>query len=369
MKRREFIAKGTAGAFSVGLSGCSVFGRKPLKVKQERTPVEMDKKVAKPKGTMPVAELGKTGIKVSKFGFGSHMTQELVKYTKEREWMVREALDLGVNFFDVYDYEFRVFQYEPMGRYLADVINDVVISITMSPGDGRTVEEEMERVLRLFGRDYIDLVRIHAWKRDENYPYQLGHKWDWWEKLYKFKEKGYIRAVGVPVHTREDLKMPLADLPLDFVILPYSFYHNWLWGNVEPDKKMQTVIPELRKKGIGIISMKPFAGDSLVTPFKRLAAQYDETGEMNYAKAALRYVINSDLNVESTIAGMYNPYHVYENIDAYFNPAMSDEERIVLKKIRKTAKIVAKGLLPEHYKFLEDWVPDSWDDSDLFGTA
>ena len=369
MNRRDFMVKSASGTLGVGLAGCSAIRPKTLKIKGERTPLELDKKVPKPKGTMPMSELGKTGIKVSKFGFGSHMSQEFVQYVKEREWMVREALDLGVNFFDVYDHEFRIYQYEPMGQYLKDVINDVAISITMQPYDGRTVEEEIERDLRLFGRDYIDMVRIHAWRRDENYPYQIGHKWDWWEKLFKLKEKGYIRAVGVPVHTREDLKMPLVELPLDFVIMPYNFYHNWLWGTIDTDEKMHTVIPDLRKKGIGVVIMKPLSGDNLVAPFTRLAARYDESGEVNYVKACLRYIINSGIDFDSTIAGMSNPYHIYENVDAYFHPEMSDEERRLLKKIRKTAKVVAKSLLPSHYRFLEEWVPDSWDDSDLFGTA
>ena len=196
----------------------------------------------------------------------------------------------------------------------------------------------------------------------------MGHRWEWWETLFKLKEKGYIRAVGVPVHIREDLKLPLEELPLDFVIFPHNFYHNWTWSAKE-STEWDSTISKLRKKGIGIISMKPFASDSLVTPFKRLAAQYAESGEVNYAKACLRYIINSKLNVDSTLGGMYNPYHVYENVDAYFNPEMSDEERKVLKKIRNTAKTVSKHLLPEHYRFLETWVPDSWDDSDLFGVV
>jgi len=330
-----------------------------------QTPIDFDTKVPKPQGTMPMSEIGKTGIKVSKFGFGSHITQEVREHEKEREWMIREAYDFGINFFDVYDIEMNSFQYEPMGRYLAPVINDVVISIAFFPFEGRTVEQELERDLRLFRRDYIDLVRIYAYRRDESYPFQLGHKWDWWEKLFKFKEKGYIRAVGVPVHTREDLKMPLAELPLDFVIFPYNFYHNWLWDNLKPDENIHTIIPALRERGIGVITMKPFAGDFLVIPFKRLGEKYDKTGEINVAKASLRYVINSGLNIDSTLGGMYNPYHIYENVDAYFNPQMSDEERKLLKKIRKTAKVVAKNLLPRHYQFLEEWVPDSWDDSDL----
>ena len=339
----------------------------------EMPPLDFDTTVQKPAGTMPTGEIGTTGIKVSKFGFGAHMRSDMLQYEKEREWMVREAYDLGINFFDVYDKyatTTNLHQYEPMGRYLAPVINDVVISLIMWPYDGRTVEQEMERMLRLYGRDYIDLVRTQAWNnsRDEKVLSQQNwHRWEWWEKLFRFKEKGYIRAVGLPIHTREDLREPLEELPLDFVILPYNFYHNWLWGNKVPDDKIHTIIPKLREKGIGVITMKPFAGDWLVEPFKRLAAQYSESGECNYAKACLRYVIQSDIKVDTTLGGMFNPYQVYENVDAYFHPEMSDEERIVLKKIRKTARAVTKNLLPEHYQFLEDWVPDSWDDSDLSG--
>ncbi len=372
MKRRTFIEKGAVGALGLGLTGCSALGLNKVDVKQEMTPLDFETKVPKPKGTMPMGEIGKTGIKVSKFGFGSHMSKAVQAHEKEREWMIKEAYDLGINFFDVYDYEGRHFQYEPMGRYLSGMINDVVISITIWPFDGRNVEQQLERDLRLFGRDYIDMVRIHAWKNtqtEKGLAFQVGHRWEWWEELFKLKEKGYIRAVGIPIHTREDLEQPLAELPLDYVIFPFNYYHNWLWGNKKPDKKIQSIVSTLREKGIGVITMKPFAGDALAIPFKRLGEQYDKTGEISVAKASLRYVINSDIDVDSTLGGMYNPYHVYENVDAYFNPEMSGEERRLLKKIRRTAKVVAKDFLPSHYRFLEEWVPDSWDDSDLFETS
>ena len=260
-----------------------------------------------------------------------------------------------------------------MGRHLAPMINDVVISITMWPFEGRTIEEELERNLRLFGRDYIDLVRLHAWKNTQDeaeLKKQGGHRWEWWETLFRLKEKGYIRAVGVPVHNHEDIAQSLAELPLDYVILPYNYYHNWY--RMEPNN-FSSLIADLHEKGIGVITMKPLLGDRLVTPFRRMAARFDKSGEVNLPKAGLRYIINSGNygNIDSTLCGMYNPSHVYENIDAFFNPEMSDEERRLLKTIRKVAKInnVTKSLLPEHYQFLEEWVPDSWNDSDMCGTV
>jgi predicted aldo/keto reductase-like oxidoreductase len=90
---------------------------------------------------------------------------------------------------------------------------------------------------------------------------------------------------------------------------------------------------------------------------------------VNYAKACLRYVINSGLDIDSTLGGMYYPFHVNENVDAFFNPALKEEEKAVLSKIRRNVKHITHRWLPEHYRFLETWAPDSWDDSDLYPMA
>ena len=360
MKRRDFLASGAAGTLGVGFAGCSAFGLKKIEINESiPTPIDLKTKVPKPTGTMPMGEIGTTGIKVSRFGFGAHMRSDMLKYVKEREWMIREAYDLGINLFDIYEY-----QYEPMGRYLAPIINDVVISIVMWTHEGRTVGQELERNLRLFGRDYIDMVRLD----EKVFANQSGQGWEWWETLFKLKEKGYIRAVGIPIHNHDNIKEPLARLPLDFVILPFNFYHNWY--RMQP-YNFDSLIAELRRKGIGVLTMKPRLGDRLATPFKRIAEQLDKSDNVNYMKATLRYIINYGITFDSTLAGMFNPYHVYENVDAFYHPEMSDEERKLLKKVRNAAKInnVTKNLLPEHYRFLEEWVPDSWDDSDLYGAV
>jgi|GEM_PF-715408 predicted aldo/keto reductase-like oxidoreductase len=372
MKRRRFIETGTTGAVGLGLSGCSALGGKKVVIsKPEETPIDFTTKVSKPQGTMPMAELGTTGIKISKYGFGSHMRRDMVKYVKEREKMIRDAYDMGINFFDIYDHEAGIYQYEPMGSHLAPMINDVVISITLFPFEGRSLEQELERDLKLLKRDYVDMVRLHAWNNTtdpEILKNNAGHKWEWWEFLFRMKEKGLIRAVGVPIHNTDDLIEPLAELPIDYVILPFNFYHNWyrMQGN-----NFDPTIKTLREKGIGVVSMKPMLGDRLVTPFHRIAAQCDEAGDINYARACLRYIINSEVKVDSTLNGMFNPYQINNNLAAFYDPAMSDDERSLLKKVRKTAKIhnVTHNLLPEHYKFLDKLVPEYCDDSDLYDNA
>ena len=91
MKRRDFMTKGIVGALGTGLAGCSIKPRR-VRIAPEGVPFSFGDNYPKPKGgSMPMRALGKTGIKVSTFGFGSHMRPYLRPYEKERERMVRDA--------------------------------------------------------------------------------------------------------------------------------------------------------------------------------------------------------------------------------------------------------------------------------------
>ncbi len=224
MKRREFLAKGTVGALAVGTAGCSSL--KSYKFEPEYAQMTWGmQSLRKPNtGSMPMGEIGTTGIKVSKFCFGSHMNIEAVPYERFRQKLIRDAYSAGINFFDVYDEGQDIYQYEPMGKHLSPIINDVVISIVHRPYNCRTSEEEIERVLRLFGRDYIDLVRGQG---TVDSPV--------WDTLFRFKEKGYIRAVGMSTHDEESILPYIEKLPLDYLLFPYNFYGNKSFANDPPD--------------------------------------------------------------------------------------------------------------------------------------
>jgi len=344
MKRRDFIIKGTTGGLTLGLAGKSF--SKDIQFKPELAPFSFKVDVAKPSGgTMPMREIGKTGIKVSQFCFGSHIRKDIVKYSDERHKIIREANDLGVNFFDVYDIEQECYQYEPMGKYLAPIINEVVISISFRPYGGRTPEQELERDLKLFGRDHIDLARVLL---DVNDPL--------WEKLFLWKEKGYLRAIGVMIHDIEQLEPIIQKYPIDYVLFPYNFYHNKGWIDERPDD-FDPLPVRLREKGIGVLTMKPFAGDWLVAPFNKIAKKITKGNGPSLPQASLRYILNSGINPDAVFGGMYNLSHVYENIVAFYDPKMTDEERKLLEKLRGIADKTSQSMLPDHYKWLDNWAP------------
>ncbi len=344
MIRRDFITKGAVGALGAGIAGCSTGRPKKVKLWKELAPF-----ISRPKGgSLPMSELGKTGIKISNFGFGSHIRAEMRGYDKQREYIIHEAYDLGVNVFDVYDEEEGVstggsYQYEPLGKQIAPFNNDILISISFRPYDGSTPEQELERDLQLLGRDHIDLVRI---LRPPDHPL--------WEMLFRAKEKGYIRAVGAPIHDMEQVDMLLGKVPLDYILFPYNFYHNICWID-EKEDNFDALPARLRQKGIGVLTMKAFAGDYLIKPFMDIARYYINEPEISFPQAALRYVINSGVTPASTFTGMYNLNHLYENVAAYHNPAMTPEERELLNNIRNAASRTAKAWLPDHYKWLDNW--------------
>ena len=350
MKRRDFFSRGAAGALALGTAAAAgAAAPKKIDFKPEKAPFSTRLTVPKPQGTMPVGELGKTGIKMSRLGFGSHMSPDILQFTEEREKIIREAHDLGVTLFDVYDIEQSCFQYEPMGRYLSPIINDVLVSISFNNYDGRTVEQEFERDLKLFGRDHIDLVRFGV-RSPQNPTF---------EKLLKYREKGQIRALGMQIHDVASLDDALkTGVPLDFVLLPYNFYHNICWFGEKPDD-FNPLISTIRGKGMGLLTMKPFAGDFLVTPFLKAARALNKDSEISFPQAAIRYILNSGVDPASTLTGMYTLSHVYENVGAYFKPGMSSEEKNLLDMLREVAESSAHTWLPDHYKWLEEWSPTS----------
>jgi len=345
MKRRTFLSCASAGALGAGLAGCGA----PAQPKKINLWKELAPFTPRPSGgSIPISELGKTGIKMANFGFGSHIRAEMRGYDYQREYLIREAYDLGVTVFDVYDEEEGVstggsYQYEPFGRQIKPFKDRILVSISFRPYDGRTPEQELERDLKLFGRDHIDLVRVL--RQPDN---------EMWDTLFKFKEKGYIRAVGAPIHDMAHVDMLLGKVPIDFILFPYNFYHNICWLE-EKEDDFEALPNRLREHGVGVMTMKPFGGDYLVQPFIEVAREVSANREMSFPQAALRHVINSGVKPACTLVGMYNLPHLYDNVAAYFKPEMSTEERELLNGIKKVAVRKASAWLPGHYKWLENW--------------
>ena len=373
-----FVYTDMKGNFSIEVSGKGEYMLYPSKTGMKFNPISEKISVDNSKsfivnimaiinntcGGIETTELGTTGIMVSKFGFGSHVSRR--NTGTKREYMIREAIDRGMNVFDIYDGEGNTLQYEPMAKYFAPVNNDVVISISVLPYGSRTFEEQFHRDLKVFDRDYIDMVRIHAYSPDRSEP-GTPDKWEWWDYLFNFKEQGKIRALGVPIHFPDEIEYLLdGDYPIDFVMFPYNFYHNIGWPPDVSPGDFNPLAIRLRERGLGVVTIKPFAGDYFINTLNNTAA--DINPELSFTQAALRYIINSGLEPDTTFTGINHFEEFLENIQAYYEPDMTDDEQVLLDEVKVVAEKKAHAVLPDHYRFLDKWAPKTIN-SEKIGTT
>jgi len=361
------VVTDAAGRFTSSVPGNGVYSLSPKKtgysfnpavqkitVNNERSFVVniMAVMVNTASGGIGMTELGTTGIMVSRFGFGSHVYED--NTGPMREYMIHEAYDRGVRVFDIYNTDQGGYQYEDLGRYLSGVKQDTALSIYMESLGGKTLEKKLDDDLKLLGRECIDMFRIQAWSSTDTN--KNSGNWPYWEEAFRLRDAGKIRAVGVPIHEMADLDELMTTYidDLDYVFFPYNFYHNIGWPpDLHPE--FPTLAQDLRARGIGVVTIKPFAGDYFITALKNAAR--DINPDLSFTQAALRYVINSGLEPDTTFCGMNQFSEFLENVKAYEDPEISGDEQALLDEVRVVAEKTAQAVLPDYYRFLDTWAP------------
>ena len=322
--------------------------------------------------------LGKTGIRVSEVGFGSHLTGENRADPPTRMAQIRKGLDLGVNLFDIYDHTYH--QFELMSEALGPVRQDVLLSLVTVWSVNQTLQE-VEYALETFNTDYIDLYRIYM---DEGTP--RGDVEKRFDALQQAKQEGKIRAVGLVTHDHAVVSEMLRTYPeLDYVMLPYNFQFQRFspvtmvrperWGQIKlrggdvlsrkavvqvrdclrgacPDPEL---LPLIRKTGAGVLVIKPFAAGGLLslTPSDPLLEQLKEA-EVSLPRAALRFVLENP-DICSVLPAMNSIDEVVEDAGASGGDGMSEAEAMTLEIYAAAAEKARGAYLPPGYAWLEQW--------------
>jgi L-galactose dehydrogenase len=204
---------------------------------------------------MKYTTLGKTGLKVSVAGLGcggfSRLGLPAGKTKDEAARLVRESVDMGINFIDTapnYGTEAVV------GKALKFIPRQSVVVATKASvgrnGEWRTREqlvESLESSLRLLGTDYLDVFQLmsvpmsaYAHARDTLLP-----------TLIEQKAKGKIRHIGITELAREDyqhemLSRAAYDDLWDVFMIAFHMMHQ---------SARKTIFPLTREKRIGTLLM------------------------------------------------------------------------------------------------------------------
>jgi len=328
MKRRDFMRAAAVGTTAAAASGA--FAEKTI----EPSPSKMKYTV-----------LGKTGLKVSRLAFGSHLSKSNQADPAGRDKQIQHGIEMGINFFDIYDHTFG--QFPPMSKSLKNH-PDVLISLYMD-AKAEGVEKRVDEVLALFGRDHIDCWRTMT----------EGEEYKKLDEMIRMKAKGKIRAVGISHHWEEAIVQAIKKYgaDLDYIMFPYNFVHN----RATPNDKQNSYAGFLRlakQYNYGLIGMKPFCNEMLVDFAKEngyIGGPKDRG--VSIPAASIRYSLASGA-VHCALPAMNSIREIDENLQGVYQPKLSKLDREVLEEIDMLAMEKKWAYLEKkpEYAWLAEWV-------------
>jgi uncharacterized protein len=239
---------------------------------------------------IPLRQFGRHNVKISAIGFGGHHLGDASDVSTAVR-LVRQAVDGGITFFDNC-WEYHRGKTEVwMGDGLKG-LRDRVFLMTKVCTHGRDKAlalRMLEESLHRYQTDHLDLWQIHGVCFD-NDPDLFIRKNGAAEALEQAKKEGKVRFVGFTGHKDPSihLKMLATGFPFDSVQMPLNAFD----ANFHSFE--QQVLPELNRRGIAALGMKPICGHG--APVQKGVL----TGE-----EALRYAMS--LPVTTTITGIDKP--------------------------------------------------------------
>ncbi len=251
MKRRDFFKSGVVAAGAASAIGAMLprllsaadvlsLGEPPETVKR---------------GDMIYRKLGRTGVEVSAIGLGGHHIGR-PKSENDGIALIRSAVDRGITFMDnCWDYHDGGSEIR-MGKALRDGYREKVFLMTKI--DGRTKKAAAKQIEESLGRlqtDHIDLLQHHEVIRMED-PDQIFWKDGAMEAVQEAQKAGKIRFIGFTGHKDPSIHLRMLEVAdangfhFDAVQLPLNVM------DAHFRSFAAQVVPELQKRGIGILGMK-----------------------------------------------------------------------------------------------------------------
>lgn len=245
--------------------------------------------------------LGKTGLKISRLGFGGIPIQRIdAEGTKV---LMHQLKDAGVNFIDTAR-GYTVSE-EYLGYALEGIREDFVIATKSMSRTKEAMAADIDISLKNLRTDHIDLYQVHNATPEQ--LQQVVAPGGALEALQEAKAAGKIGHIGLTAHSLDTFKMALDMDWVETFMFPYNIV----------ETQAEKLIAEAAKKNIGFIDMKPLAG-----------------GAIEDATLALRYIC-ANPNVTVVIPGMAEPKELQQNIAAVSDTSpITAEEKAKFLEVR-----------------------------------
>ena len=248
---------------------------------------------------MEYRTLGKTGLKISRLGFGGIPIQKVDAVATKQ--LIHAMIEKGMNYIDT------ARGYTVSESFLGEALEGVRDKFVLATKSMAVTKEAMaadiEISLHNFRTDYIDLYQVHnpSVAALDTILAPDGAL----EALLEAKAAGKIGHIGFTTHTTQLFEKALSLDWVETIMFPYNLV----------ETQGEELMRKCTEKNIGFIVMKPLAGGAIEDP-----------------ALALRFICaNPDVTV--VIPGMYDVKEIDMNLAAVENtaPLSADE----LKKIEE----------------------------------
>jgi len=204
--------------------------------------------------------LGKTGMMVTRLGFGGIPIQRLNEDDAVR--VVQRCLEHGINFFDTAN-SYSTSE-ERVGRAIKGHRQEVYIATKSGGRTREDIEKHLDLSLKHLGTDYIDLYQFHQVGDTAAMEKVLNPENGLMQVFEGFKRAGKIRHIGASSHQLDIAKALVKSDRFETIMFPFNFITR------EPADEL---LPLCREHDVGFINMKSMNGgmiDDPVIAFKYL---------------------------------------------------------------------------------------------------
>ncbi len=243
---------------------------------------------------MEYRELGRTGLKISRLGFGGIPIQRIdAEGTKA---LMHALVEAGVNYIDTAR-GYTVSE-EYLGYGLEGIRDKFVLATKSMARTKEAMATDIDLSLKNLRTDYIDLYQVHNPSADN--LAQIVAPGGALEALLEAKAAGKIGHIGLTAHSAKVFEEALSLSWVETIMFPYNIV----------ETQGIDLVRRCAEAGKGFIDMKPLAG-----------------GAIEDATLALRFLC-ADPSVSVVIPGMADPAELAQNLAAVNDTAPLTEEEL-----------------------------------------
>lgn len=319
MKRRSFLR--TVGSATAGIT---VAG--PVMAKAEK----------KTSDGLPRRKLGRTGLRASIVTFPG---LALIRGNQaEGTDVIHEAVDRGVNYFDVAPAYGKDGECEiKMGVGLEGIKrSDYYLACKTKRRDKQGARKELERSLKRLKTDHFDVYQLHCLRRPEEVKEALGPGGAM-ETFLEAKKEGKVRHLGFSAHTTKAALAAMKQFRFDTVMFPITFVEYFLFGFGQP------ILELAAEQGAAVLGMKMLCRGAWPKGMKRTRPWwYRCVEDEEEIELAVRFTLSHNPVVTGICPSFFDLFDKSIEAGKNYRP-ITDEQTSHLRQVARTCESLFKS--------------------------